>query len=306
MASIGKKTPTSGTLRETPVFLVFPAPSSVVDVFSILPAGFTVPPWPYLAVLGVGLAVVGTGLWRLHPPVTDRTALGLVPWILVGGIAHGLYQLGLYPPVVAPLFGTMGVYLTVSVVVGALWLGVLLIARRRSATPTYHTARVLGSLGTLAVLGSVFAGARVVGSLRLFWPTVIVLLSFAIGGAWWLLLGRGVPATTEQTARTGQLVVLGHTVDGVSTAVGYDVFNATERTPLSAILLELGETLPTATLLGAGWLFVLVKLLLAGGLLVIFEDYLRDRPSEARLLLVLLAAVGLGPGTQNLTLYFLG
>lgn len=306
MASIGKKTPTSELLRKTHVFLVLPAPSSIVAASSILPTGFTVPPWPYLTVLGVGLAVVGIGLWRLRPQVTNWTAVGLAPWILFGGIAHGLYQLALYPPVIAPLFGTMAVYLTVSVVVGALWLGVLLVAQRRSATPTHHTALVLGGLGALAVVGSVSAGARAVGTVQLFWPIVIILLSVGISGVGWLLLRRGTPSTTELTGRTGQLVVLGHTVDGVSTAVGYDVFNATERTPLSAALLELGETLPTASLIGAGWLFVLVKLLLAGGLLVLFEEYLRDRPTEARILLVVLAAVGLGPGTQNLTLYVLG
>jgi uncharacterized membrane protein len=101
----------------------------------------------------------------------------------------------------------------------------------------------------------------------------------------------------------GVLVVFAHALDGVSTAVGADLLGFEERTPLSAAILEFAGTLPTADPLGVGWLFVLVKLALAGAIVSLFADYVREEPTQAYLLLSGVIAVGLGPGAQNVLLY---
>jgi uncharacterized membrane protein len=48
---------------------------------------------------------------------------------------------------------------------------------------------------------------------------------------------------------------------------------------------------------------VVVKLVLVGGVVVLFADYIEDEPTEGYLLLGFIAAVGLGPGVHNLLLF---
>jgi uncharacterized membrane protein len=99
------------------------------------------------------------------------------------------------------------------------------------------------------------------------------------------------------------MVVFAHALDGASTAVGTDLLGAGERTPLSAAILEFAKTLPTADAIGAGWLFVLVKLALAVAVVNLFAGYVREDPRRAHLLLAVIVAVGLGPGVQNVLLF---
>jgi uncharacterized membrane protein len=116
-------------------------------------------------------------------------------------------------------------------------------------------------------------------------------------------LGRVSPDAVAATGSSGLLVVFAHALDGVSTAVGVDFLRASERTPLSAAILEFAGTLPTADPLGVGWLFVIVKLALAAAIVHLFAGYVREDPGQAYLLLAVIAAVGLGPGTQNVLLF---
>jgi uncharacterized membrane protein len=96
--------------------------------------------------------------------------------------------------------------------------------------------------------------------------------------------------------------VLGHTLDGVSTAVGVARLGFGERSPLSRVLLELGG-LPSLPVLGEGWLFLLVKVVVACAVVHLFVPYVRDAPSEGLPLLGFVAAVGLGPALHNLLLF---
>jgi uncharacterized membrane protein len=124
-----------------------------------------------------------------------------------------------------------------------------------------------------------------------------------LAAAAWRLLAAARPPATAATAAPGALVVFAHALDGVSTAVGYDVLGFGERTPLSRLLIEAGAALPTEPYVGAAWLFVLVKLSLACWVVVLFADLVRDTPRRGRLLLAAVAAVGLGPGAHNLLLF---
>ncbi|MCO8268932.1 DUF63 family protein, partial [Haloferax sp. AB510] len=113
-------------------------------------------------------------------------------------------------------------------------------------------------------------------------------------------------ATRAEAAAAGSLgllAIFGHALDALSTAVGIDVLGFGERTPLSRIILEAAAALPTAEVIGVGWLFVLVKLVVAGFVVALLADYVREDPTEGALLLGLVAAVGLGPGVHNLLLF---
>jgi uncharacterized membrane protein len=264
---------------------------------ALLPSG-VIPPLPYLVVLAVAVALSGYALVRRRPTVSERTVVALTPWMVVGSSLHVLYGLEVLPPPVAPFAGTGAVYATVGVVAAVTWVAAI--------EATRDVPRVLGAVGAILLVPTV-GGALVVGvaseSIRVVWPGVGLVLSVVLGAAGWALLRRLRPGVAV-AGRVGALAVFGHALDGVSTAIGVDVLAGfSERTPLSRVIIEFAADLPTAELVGAGWLFVVVKLLVAGGVVVLLSDYVREEPSEGYAVLGFVTAVGLGPGAHNLLFF---
>lgn len=256
----------------------------------VLPSGFALPPLPYLLALLIGVLGVAGLLYRRSPRVTQAVVLGLVPWIMVGAGLHVLYQLGVVPTAIRPLLGTPSVYLTTFVFAGAVWL----LAGDRAPT-------VLAGSGSIAFL--VVVGLTVTtGPIHPGWPIMGLVVSVALAVPTWTGLRRVRPAV-EITGWVGGLVLFAHSIDGVSTAIGVDVLGFGERTPASRLVLELAGALPTADLIGRGWLFVIVKLAVASLVVWLFVDYVREDEQRGYLLLALIAALGLGPGVHNLLLY---
>ncbi|MFB6220305.1 MAG: DUF63 family protein [Halolamina sp.] len=264
---------------------------------AILPAGFALPPLPYLLALLVAGGAVVYGLRERQPTVDNRFIAALIPWMLAGAWLHVLHVVGAAPAVIDPLLGTPGAYLSTAVVAGAAWLAADVLER--------ETAPVLLAAGVavaVVVLAVGVAWATTSGTFAPFWPAVAAVLGVALGAAVWrgLLWLRPEVRVTETA---GVLAVVAHSLDGVSTAVGIDVLGATERTPLSRAIIEVGAALPTAEVLGAAWLFVVVKAALACFVVTLLVEYVEADPAEGRLLLALVAAVGLGPGAHNLLLF---
>jgi uncharacterized membrane protein len=259
----------------------------------VLPAGFGLPPLPYLLGLGLTLAAVGAALAARRPPLAERTVLAFVPWVVAGATAHVLYVVEALPAVVRPLAGTPAVYATAAAVAGAAWLGL----DAAGADPPRPLAAA-GAAVSLPLLAAAGAGR----SLAPAWPAVSLLVAAALAAAAWGLLRRLRPGVAA-VSRVGPLVVFAHALDGVSTAVGVDVLGFGERSPVSRALLDLGAALPTADLVGAGWPFVAVKLALAAVVAVALADVAREEPTEGNALYLLVAAVGLGPAVHNLVLF---
>ncbi|MFB6068312.1 MAG: DUF63 family protein [Halobacterium sp.] len=263
----------------------------------VLPEGFALPPLPYLLALLVGLGSVGVALSRTRPAVTDRVVLAFVPWMVAGSAAHVLYVLDALPSPLRPLAGTPSVYASVAVVAGAVWVGAN--ATRHDAAPVLVTTGVVAALPPLAA--AVGVGLQR-GTLRLVWPGIGLVVALSLAGATWTALARVRPVVRAANG-VGVLAIAAHALDGVSTAVGVDVLGFGERTPLSRVIIEFAAGLPTADVVGSTWLFVLVKLGLAAVLVTWLADYVCEDPTEGRLLLGFVAAVGLGPGVHNLVLF---
>lgn len=263
----------------------------------LLPEGFALPPLPYLLALAIGAGIVGWGLYRREATLDERRTLALAPWMVAGAGGHVLFVVEALPDVVAPLGGTPAVYVTAGVVAGAVWL----VSEWRDA----DVALALAGVGSAIAIG-VVAWTLGVGlareSLQVGWPFVGLVAGLGLGVVAWYVLCRVRPAVAA-TGDVGALVVVGHVLDAVSTSVGIDVLGFGERTPLSRYILEFAAELPTADVIGAGWLFVIVKIALAWLIVVLMVDYVRDRPGEGYALLALVAAVGLGPGVHNLLLF---
>lgn len=264
---------------------------------AILPAGFALPPLPYLLGLVVAVAAVAYGLRERRPAVDDQFVRALVPWMLVGAWLHVLHVVGAAPAVVDPLLGTPAAYISTAVLAGAVWLA--------ADASDRDTANVLLGAGVVVALVALAVALRSgldAGSLTPLWPAIAAVLGVGLGIALWTGLSKARPEVAV-TGSAGAVAVVAHSLDGVSTAIGIDVLNATERTPLSRAIIDFGATLPTAEFIGAAWLFVVVKAALACGITLLLADYVREDPEEGRLLLVLVAAVGLGPGAHNLLLF---
>ncbi|SEO26315.1 Uncharacterized membrane protein [Halogranum amylolyticum] len=265
----------------------------------ILPEGFALPPIPYLFVILVAAVGVGVGVRARRPTVTAAHVVALAPWMAVGSVLHVLHVVGALPPLVDPLAGTPSVYVSVAIVVGAVWVGA------DAAVDGARVPTVLAASGVLALapaLGAAVLAGQARDSLAVTWPTVALVVAVALTAVVWVVLSRLRPEAAV-TGSVGVLALFGHTLDGVSTAVGLELLGFGERTPLSRLIIELGQALPTAQYVGGTWLFVLVKLLVAGGVVVLMADYVREEPTEGYLLLGLVAAVGLGPGVHNLVLF---
>ncbi len=269
----------------------------------ILPSDFALPDGPYLVGLLVGVAIAIAVLYRRRPPVTAATVTALAPWMAAGGTLYALYQAGTPPEYVAPLLSSPAVYATVGILAAFMWASV---ADRPSDTwGSEGAAAPLAGSGTILLLAALFAAAagptpRAVGAHPLV-SVGIFVASIAVAAVTWAIVSR--LADVSATGTVGALVVFGHTLDGISTAVGYDLLGFGEQTPLSRLIIETGGALPTAELIGAAWLFVLVKILLGAVVVVLFESYVREEPVEGYLLLGLILAVGLGPGFHNLVLF---
>lgn len=263
----------------------------------ILPAGFALPPLPYLLGLAGALAAVAWGLRSRAPDFGETHVLALAPWMVLGAALNVLYQVGAVPDALAPLFGTPAVYLSVAATAGATWLAA--DASAADAPP------LLAGVGTVAALASLLAviGVGFARTTLHPLPSLAALVAAAVvATAAWLGLRRVRPGVAI-TGWAGALAVFAHSLDALSTAVGIDWLGFGERTPLSRLIIEFAAGLPTAEYVGAGWLFVLVKVALAAWIVTLLADYVREEPSEGYGLLTLVAAVGLGPGVHNLLLF---
>ncbi|MDJ1431194.1 DUF63 family protein [Halostagnicola sp. A-GB9-2] len=269
----------------------------------VFPEGFAVPPVEFLLPLLVALVGVLALLWVNSPAVTDRTVIAFAPWMVLGSTLHVLYQVQAIPGPIDVLFGAPTVYVTTAVLAGFVWVASIYLHGAELQQSVETPLGVSGALLFLVAAGYAINTGLDAGTIDAFWPAVSVVLSVVLTALAWVGLERWASETAAVTGLTGLLVVFGHALDGVSTAVGYDILGASEEVPASQLILHAGEALPTYDLLGAGWLFVVVKVALAMAVVGLFKEYVRDAPRQARLLLAFIAAVGLGPGVHNVLLF---
>lgn len=271
---------------------------------AILPTGFELPALPYVVGLVVALGFVLLLARVLEPPITRPLVLAFVPWMLTGAALNVLFGLGAFPPALAPFFGTPAVYITTFVVACLVWLVTeLLSAGRLSEQRVPRRLAAVGGGTTLVFSSFVLWQAIGFGTPRILWPTVGAIVGVLLGIAAYFLLGIIRGTATAYTGSLGLIVMVGHALDGVSTAVGVDLFGASEQSPLPRAIMNFAGDLPTAEIIGVGWLFVVVKLLIAGVVVVLLADYVHERPTEGDILLAFVAAVGLGPAVHNLLLF---
>jgi uncharacterized membrane protein len=276
-------------------------------------ADFVIPPVVHSAGLLVGTGLVVALLLTARPPMNQKMALAFAPWVVSGAVLHVFYQLGeiykqpLFPEGIRPLFSAPAVYLTVFILMGFIWA----VATMFMTDPDPdNIAQYLSGMGVgtmVPLIGLlIWRGTDpAVQPLEPVWPVAGLLV--AIGGTFLvsLLLGLWRTGMFAKVRYVGPVVLFAHLFDGITTAVGVDVLGAGERSVIPQLILDLAGQLPTEPFIGTGWLFVLVKLIVATAIVVLFADYVNEQPVESNLLMGLIVAVGLGPGTYNFFLFVL-
>lgn len=259
----------------------------------VLPTGTTVPPLPYVALLVGGLAIVVTVLYRRNPPITATTILALSPWMVAGAATYVTYQLERVPEPFAPFASSPAVYGTAAILAGTTWV----IATEYTAIP--H--RLLAVTGVLATIPATTVAVLASDHLTPVIPLISLVAATVVTGLYWRIGPTAVDAVAT-TGSAGTLVVFGQALDGFTTTLGIAHLGFAEQTPLSRLLIEATANYPLP-LLGSGWLFLLVKLALGFGVVWLLAPTVDRSPRDGYLLLGLVAAVGLGPGTHNALLF---
>ncbi|MDG5776394.1 DUF63 family protein [Haloarculaceae archaeon H-GB2-1] len=273
----------------------------------VLPSGLVVPELEYVLGLAVLTVVVVVLLVSMDSAVTNATVVAFGPWMVIGGGLHAFYVIRAFPRWAMPLFSAPAVYVTTFDLLCLVWLGAQFVARvwdKPAVVPRY-----VGGVGTgvlIVLVGSLFWQAVPFGGPHFLWPATIVLVSGMLTVVVYFLVSIWRTEAVSRVGLAGMLVVLAHTLDGISTAVGVDVLGTGERSPLPRAIMEFAGTLPTAEVVGVGWLFVLVKLVVAVVLLVYISAWVDDDPTWGRLALAFTAALGLGPASNNLFLFVIG
>jgi len=279
-----------------------PLPGDAGPIVAVLPEGFSLPALPYLALLVLGIVAVAAGLWRLDPPIENATVIAFTPWMALGGGLHALQQVRDVPGALEPLLGTPSIYASVAIVAGAVWILAIAWGERAGRSPALAVGAAGGTALVAVAVLAVDEGTRTGGIDPLPAPASLLIAGVVAAAAWWGL-SKVAPESTTAAGGSGIAVLFAHALDGVSTALGYDLLNSSERSPVSAEILEAGAALPTEPYVGAGWLFLAVKIAVAAAVVVLFREWLEEEPRQARVVLAGVAAVGLGPAANNLVLF---
>jgi len=276
-------------------------------------ADFVIPPLIHTAGLLVGAGFVIALLFAAKPSINQKTVLAFAPWIVVGAVLHVFYQLGvtlkqpLYPDPIEPLFSAPAVYITVFIVMGLIWAVATMFMTNPDADYVSQYLSGMG-VGTMVPLIGLLLWRGTDPAVRPMEPVFPAAgLLLAVGATFLITLALGLWRTglIAKVRYVGPLVLFAHLFDGITTAIGVDLLGATERSAIPQAILDFSAGLPTASVIGTGWLFVLVKLVVAVAIVVLFADYVNEEPLEANLLMSVIIAVGLGPGTYNFFLFIL-
>lgn len=243
----------------------------------------------YAAVLVAALPVLRRGLRRFAYDLDGQLVLSLVPFIVFGGLLRVVEDAGLLP---FP-WNTVLISPLIYVLLGASGLAVLALGQYLAAKSSrYGFHQIVRGIGagaaflTMVVVAVARAGHVQAGASPLILGVPLGAIAIAIGIQ--SLVARRFPGTLLSSTE-GRIAVTGQVLDGAVTAVIVTFLGGTEKLPLSAAIIDTFH--PAA--------FPAVKL----GITLAFLGMVRrdDTDVWTALMVLVLIAVGLGPGTRNLT-----
>jgi uncharacterized membrane protein len=240
-------------------------------------------------------AVVATLVWVLRRRSVEVTAdevAATLPWFAVVGVGVAVGRTAPAPSLTAGVLRSPTVYLLVASLVATLW--VALDAADVDDTSRW-TARS-GLLAAIAVGSGTLLAAEALQVRVLAWNAVAVLLAVVVTG----LVLQMVPGRRWSTHEwLGSGVLFAHVLDATTTGIGLERLGATERNPISATIIHLGDGIGPSGVL----LFLLVKVAVASLVLTLLDTDPDRAGRDTVVFLVVAAAAGLVPAVHNLTLF---
>ncbi|WP_435320501.1 DUF63 family protein [Haloarchaeobius sp. TZWSO28] len=247
-----------------------------------------------LAVARIFVLMRAKGLYA-----TEELVIGFFPWVAVSAALSVFGQVVVLPEQVLPFLSTPLVYLTAFVLGGHLWL-YLANPEQRTPREQAESVAITGILCLAPITGATIAlSGREVHPL---WSLVAVLVAVSISVIIWAYVDQFHPGVTGNAGLLGFAVVFGHLLDASTTVIGIDIFGLAEQTPLSWEIMKFAATLPTADVLGMAWLFLVVKVVIALGIVYVFSHAITDARHRS-IVLGMAATAGFGPALHNLFLY---
>lgn len=167
-------------------------------------------------------------------------------------------------------------------------------------TATQFATGAAGALLGLLCLPSVLRDSS---RIDILWPAVSIVGAMTLTAVTWIALKRVSSSATYQGKWMGLFVIFGQAIDAVSTAVAIDILSFSEQVPLSRAVMEIARELPTAPIIGVSWLFVVLKITLAVGLVWLLATDSEMTPLSTRVLFLGAGLAGFIPGIQNMINY---
>lgn len=264
----------------------------------------------FLAIAGIA-AVATLILYAEHPRVSRQVVVSMVPWMVVGPALALLGARTGYPTAIRPAVTGVGAYVTTYLLACLTWFVLLQLAR--GSRPSGGLPVYLASMGAgvaTVVVGTLLVRTGSLSSVNLFWLAIAPIAAAAVAGIVLLLLGLWYTEAAAYTGMVGGLVVFGHALAAIGTAVA--VVAHAGQTPLSLAVLNLLTAVGAAGMVGLprqllwAWGFVWIRLLLATLAIVLLTAYTRRHPNRGYLLLGFVAAVGVVGGVWSLLVMVVG
>jgi len=277
----------------------------------------------YALILVLLLFAVAKVFSQMGIVLDKQLVFSLIPYMLFGGAlrvvedANDIVPMGVEATIGYPL----NILLISPVVYGTMFL-VTMVAilvsvklERMELVDKYNQV--------LFAIGAGLAGGILcyLGWLVHSWPHVYLYLEIAlvvlvmttiITMFLWRVINREGGTMTEGVGEIGLVVLWSQILDGVANVVGIDwVYrltggmqqNLVPKHPINRGLVEIGSQFPDwiTNIIGTAWPFLVIKV--GAALLVIYifdKEAMEENPGWTILLLIVIIAVGLGPGMRDL------
>lgn len=293
------------------------------------------PGYTYVSEIGYGILLVvilfavSKMLSHTGVKLDKKLVFSLIPYMVFGGalrvvedandiVPVGIESLIEYPVnilLISPvIYGTMFLVTIVSILVS------IKLEEKKFIDRYEHALIAIGIALAVAVLSYL-------GWLILSWAHVHLYLEIALVVltmttvftiiSWWFI-NRDGNTIAEGIGSIGIVVLWSQILDGVANVVGIDwVYkltggmqkNLVPKHPINRGLVEIGSQFPewVTNIIGTAWLFLVVKI--GAALLVIYifdKEAMEENPGWTILLLIVIIAVGLGPGMRDMLRAVLG
>jgi len=231
-------------------------------------------------------------------PITPSLLLALLPWFGLVGSLYAFEEAVTGFPAATLFIRTPTAYVTVGVLVLAVWL---VVDRTLPGRENVMTAALgILCLLTIGTAVAVHVAPHQAGILR--WNAIAIALAVVLTGAIGIMQNQISPSVGS--GWLGTTVIFAHILDAMTTAIGLEVFGAIERNPISAAIISAGD----AIFRGVPGVVLFLGIKIAVALLVVQFVFGSDSELDAETagFLVVTAGVGFAPAVHNLVLFSLG